>query len=90
MGTHYKVFIFDDHLGLLNGRTGVQEAALIQEELTLRQANTFEPFEYIPQADGIIGELRKDHPSNYMDIWSEYDNVYYSDDSRGSKLFPIK
>jgi len=88
MGTHYKVFIFDDHFGL-SSKTEIQEAESINKKLTEKKANVFENFKYIPLADCIVGELRKDHPINHIDIFN-YDNVYYQDDSSGSHLINLK
>lgn len=95
MGTHYTVYISDDHLGLLmtdyaTAATSEDEAKNINEKLKLLGANIYCPFEYIPKADMIVGELRKCHPKNYAEVFSRYDNTYYRDDSRGSHLIPLK
>jgi len=89
MGTHYTVYIFDDHLGLLDSRTGPEEAEHINKKFAIENVKVFRPFEYISVGDCIIGELRKDMPENYLHIFT-YDAVYYRTDcsSKLNRLVP--
>lgn len=49
MGIEYKIFVFDDHLGMLWGRTCEQEAERINEAMKEEGANVFTPFKYVPR-----------------------------------------
>lgn len=76
MGTHYKVYIFDDTLCF----DGHRQAKEINTALIERKASVYEDFEYVEKAECIIGELRKDHPDNHLFVFGKYDNTYYKDD----------
>lgn len=80
MGVHYNVFIFDDHLGLLNGRSIDEEVAHINKALADAGAIVFQEFKYIKEGGCIIGELRKSDPTIYRTILN-YDAVYYMADN---------
>jgi hypothetical protein len=95
MATYYKVYITDDHLGMMIGPEGKslnvsEEAKLVQRKLEEQDAPISHPFECYGELDMIYGELRNCHPSNYMEVFARYDHVYYRDDSRGSELINLK
>lgn len=89
MGTHYKVLIFDDLLGLIKDKTPYQQAEELNLKLVQANANIFIPVQYVEDVDCLFFELRKDHPEKYLNLLN-FDNVYYSEDCAGSHLMNLK
>jgi hypothetical protein len=89
MGTHYKVLIFDDHLGFIKDKTPHQQAEELNFKLEQANANIFIPVKYVEGVDCLFFELRKDHPKKYLEFFN-FDNVYYSEDCAGSHLITLK
>jgi len=89
MGIHYKVFCFDDHLGMLihygKVHSGPEEATLLNDRLQMDGATLFNRFVYSKEGNCLIGELRNSHPPRHKQCFS-YDNVYYNQDNHGSVL----
>lgn len=79
MGTHYNVLVFDDHLGMLDGRSCEQEAEHINAALEKLGMSTIHRFRYICEADCIAGEFRNIYPDSerLASLWGEYDAVYF-------------
>jgi hypothetical protein len=84
MGSHYNVFVFDDHLGLLDGRSCDQEAEHLNKKLEKAGATIFHPFKYIKEGHCLVGELRKSNPSwDDFKKCFDYDYAYYRTDNSG-------
>lgn len=59
MGINYKVFVFDDHLGMLNGRTATEEADFLTNLLKKEGVNFDSPFRYNSDGRCLIADFRK-------------------------------
>lgn len=79
MATHYTIFIFDDCMGMMNGRTGPEEADHLNKELREKSdAMIFEKFTFHPVGNCLIGEFRGCHPERYKEFF-KYDLTYWRD-----------
>lgn len=62
------------------GETASQTAERVQRELEQEGANIDQAFQYLPEADTIVGELRKCHPGRFKKVFGKFDNVYFRTD----------
>jgi hypothetical protein len=75
MGTHHNFFVVDEHLGILNGRSGEQEAEHIQNILHENGFVIVKEPKYIEEARCICFELRNAPIDKVADALN-YDAVY--------------
>jgi hypothetical protein len=83
MGIYSTVIIFDDHLGMLNGRTAEQEAEFINYKLSEMPDEVVSiPFKHFENSGCIIGEIKYLPGEEHLSVFN-YDYVYYKPDYGG-------